>query len=58
MDKKQIEMMVCPECNSKLEYDNSSQELICESCKIAFPVKDGIPVMLIEQARKLEQQGS
>lgn len=58
MDKKQIEMMVCPECNSKLDYDNSKKELVCEQCKIAFPVNDGIPVMLIEEARKLEAEES
>lgn len=58
MDKKQIEMVVCPECNSKLSYDKSSKELICDKCKIAFPVKDGIPVMLVEEARQLEQQES
>lgn len=58
MDKKQIEMMVCPECNAKLDYDKSTKELICESCKLAFPVRDGIPVMLIEEARKLDAKES
>jgi len=56
MDKKQIEMVVCPECNAKLRYEKSTQQLLCDNCKIAFPVKDGIPVMLIEEATKLEQQ--
>ena len=55
MDKKQIQMMVCPECNGKLDYDKSSKELVCDSCKLAFPVKDGIAVMLIEEARKLDK---
>jgi len=53
MEKKQIEMMACPECQAKLTYDKSSKELICDNCKLAYPVKDGIPVMLIEEARKL-----
>ena len=56
MDNKQIEMMVCPECNGKLEYNKTDNELTCNSCQIAFPVKDGIPVMLIEEARRLAKE--
>ena len=53
MDKKQIELIACPECHGKLDYDKSTQELLCKKCDLAFPVEDGIPVMLIEKARKL-----
>jgi len=56
MDNKQIEMMVCPECNGKLEFNKTDNELTCNSCQIAFPVKDGIPVMLIEEARRLAKE--
>ena len=56
MDNKQIQMMVCPECKSKLEHDKKTNELICNSCQLAFPVKDGIPVMLIEEARKMDKE--
>jgi len=56
MDKKQIDMMACPECQGKLEYIKESKELSCETCKLAFPVRDGIPVMLIEEARKLTDE--
>lgn len=55
MDKKQIELMACPECHGKLAYAKSSKELVCDSCKLAFPVQDGIPVMLIEEARKTDE---
>lgn len=55
MDNKQIEMMVCPECNGKLDYEKKNKELTCHSCELAFPVKDGIPVMLIEEARKMDK---
>lgn len=55
MDKKQIEMMACPECHGKLEYLKATKELSCETCKLAFPVRDGIPVMLIEEARNLAE---
>lgn len=54
MDKKQLDMLVCPECRGKLNYDRSSQELICDQCKLAYPVTDGIAVMLVDEARKLE----
>ncbi len=55
MNIKQIELMVCPECQGKLNYDSNNKELLCENCKLAFPVKDGIPVMLIEEARNLNK---
>lgn len=58
MDKKQVEMIVCPECNGKLKYEKTSKELICEKCNIAFPVVDGIPVMLVEETRKLDSEDS
>ncbi len=54
MDKKQIELVACPECHGKLDYDKKAQELLCNACKLAFSVEDGIPVMLIESARKLD----
>jgi len=54
MDKKQLELMVCPECHARLEYDKSNKELVCNACELAYPVKDGIPVMLIEEARKIK----
>lgn len=54
MDKKQIELIACPECQGRLIYDKNSKELLCEQCKLAFPVEDGIPALMIERARKLE----
>ena len=56
MDKKQIDMMACPECHGKLEYLKATKELACNACKLAFPVRDGIPVMLIEEARNLAEE--
>lgn len=56
MDKKQLEMMVCPQCNGKLSYDRKNSELLCEACQLAYPINDGIPVMLVEEVRKLEQK--
>ncbi len=53
MDKKLLEILACPLCNSELEYDKDKQELICKNDGIAFPVRDGIPVMLENEARTL-----
>ncbi|MCK4709522.1 MAG: Trm112 family protein [Gammaproteobacteria bacterium] len=54
MDKKALNGLVCPKCQSKLEYDKKAQELICQNDQLAYPVHDGIPVMLIEEARSLD----
>ncbi len=56
MDVKLLEILVCPECKAKLDYIKSAQELICNKCKLAYPIDDGIPVMLIDQARKFENE--
>ena len=54
MDKKTLNLLVCPKCQSKLEYDKKNNELICANDKLAFPVNDGIPVMLVEEARSID----
>jgi len=53
MDKKLLEILVCPLCKGKLHYDKSAQELLCRVDRLAFPVRDGIPVMLEQEARPL-----
>ncbi|MCO4757631.1 MULTISPECIES: Trm112 family protein [Pontibacterium] len=53
MDKKLIEMLVCPVSKAPLEWNAETQELICRASGLAYPVRDGIPVMLEEEARKL-----
>lgn len=53
MDKKLLEILVCPLCKGKLVYVKSAQELICKADRLAFPINDGIPVMLEEEARQL-----
>lgn len=56
MDTKLLEILVCPLCKAKLDYDKPAQELICHKCKLAYPIDDGIPVMLIDEARKLDNE--
>ena len=56
-DKKIIELleiMICPKSGGKLDYDKVNQELVSRKAKIAYPIVDGIPVMLEDQARKLK----
>lgn len=53
MDSKLLEMLVCPVTKGPLQYDREKQELISKSARLAYPVRDGIPVMLEEEARKL-----
>ncbi|MDR2365085.1 MAG: Trm112 family protein [Zoogloeaceae bacterium] len=53
MDAKLLDILVCPICKGDLLYKKIEQELICKRCKLAFPIKDGIPIMLEEEARVL-----
>lgn len=54
IDPKLLEILVCPVTKSTLEYDAARQELISRSAKLAYPIRDGIPIMLPEEARPLE----
>jgi uncharacterized protein YbaR (Trm112 family) len=53
MDKKLLEILVCPACKQTLEFDKTAAELVCQPCRLAYPVRDDIPIMLIDQARQL-----
>ena len=53
MDPKLLEILVCPLCKGPLVYRKSAEELICKADRLAFPIRDGIPVMLEEEARRL-----
>jgi uncharacterized protein YbaR (Trm112 family) len=54
VDPKLLEILVCPVTKGALEFDSGKQELISRSAKLAYPIRDGIPIMLPEEARKLE----
>jgi len=53
MDHRLLEILVCPLCKGPLDYRREKQELVCKACRLAFPVKDDIPVMLEDEARPL-----
>jgi len=54
VDPKLLEILVCPLTKSVLEYDAARHELISRAAKLAYPIRDGIPIMLAEEARKLD----
>jgi uncharacterized protein YbaR (Trm112 family) len=53
MDKKLLEILVCPACKGALQYQKPKQELWCRAEKLAYRIVDDIPVMLVDEARKL-----
>jgi uncharacterized protein len=54
VDPKLLEILVCPKTRGPLEYDAARQELISRSAKLAYPIRDGIPIMLPDEARPLD----
>ena len=53
-DRHMLEALVCPVTHATLRYDARAQELISEAAGLAFPIRDGIPIMLVSEARKIE----
>lgn len=53
MDKKLLDILVCPICKGPLIYNKAQQELICKADRLAYPIRDDIPVMLEEEARQI-----
>lgn len=56
MDAKLLDILVCPITKGALVYDREKQELISRAARLAYPIRDGIPVMLEEEARKLTEE--
>lgn len=54
VDPKLLEILVCPVTRGSLKYDHDAQELISEAARLAYPIRDGIPIMLPEEARSLD----
>ncbi len=53
VDPRLLEVLVCPLTHGPLEYDRKAQELVSKKAKLAYPIRDGVPIMLPEEARKL-----
>jgi uncharacterized protein YbaR (Trm112 family) len=58
IDPKLLELLVCPLTKGPLRYDRERQELVSEQARLAYPIRDGIPIMLVEEARSLDAGGS
>jgi uncharacterized protein len=53
LDPQLLQILVCPKCKGDLEYRETENELVCATCKLRYEVRDGIPIMLIDEARPL-----
>lgn len=58
MDARLLEILVCPVCKGPLDYRKVQQELVCKPCRLAYAIRDDIPVMLEEEARQLGAEES
>ena len=57
MDTKLLEILTCPITKGALKHDKAKNELLSKAAKLAFPIRDGIPVLLEDQARRLDEEG-
>lgn len=55
MNKKLLEILVCPQSKAPLLFDEKKQELLCKESGLAYPVREGIPVLMVEEARRLSE---
>ena len=53
-DRRMLEALICPQTRAPLTYDAERQELISKAAHLAYPIRDGIPIMLVDEARKIE----
>ena len=53
IDKELLDILACPKCKGNIRLNDKKDGLVCETCRLIYPIKDGIPVMLIDEAIKL-----
>jgi uncharacterized protein len=58
VDPRLLELLVCPLTKTSLIYDEAAQELISRAARLAFPIKDGVPLMIVDAARKLDEDAN
>ena len=58
IDRRLLDILVCPVTRTKLRYDEAAQELISDAAGLAYPIREGVPVMLPEEARRLTESGA
>jgi uncharacterized protein YbaR (Trm112 family) len=55
IDKKLLEILACPKCKGDIKLTNDGNGIICENCKLIYPIRDDIPVMLIDEADRIKE---
>jgi len=53
LDKALMEILACPKCKGEIRYNDNKNGLVCDACKLEYPIRDDIPVMLIDEAKEL-----
>lgn len=56
VDQQLLEILVCPKCKGEIEYREAESSLICHECSLRYPVRDDIPIMLIDEASPFERE--
>ena len=56
LDQELLDILACPKCKGDLEYDRENEKLTCWACKLRYSIEDDIPIMLIDEAEKIEDQ--
>lgn len=56
LDKELLEILVCPRCKGDLIYEEDQERLVCKNCSVYYPIREDIPVLLIEEAKPVETQ--
>jgi uncharacterized protein len=58
IDSMILDILACPICKGKLRYDKAQQELICMFDKLAYPIKEGVPIMMVSEAKRIKDEDS
>lgn len=53
LNKQLLEILICPQCHGKIRFDEKLNGIICDQCKLLYEIKDDIPIMLVEEAKKI-----
>ena len=56
LDRELLEIIVCPKCKGELIYEQDKERLVCKNCSVYYPIREDIPILLIEEAQKLKTQ--
>ena len=58
IDQKLLDILACPACKGELTYDEGNQKLICQACQLRYPIRDDIPIMLVDQAERFSTEAN